>query len=52
MIYYSVEYLPVGSMYNCYNQFGLTRWRLLARLYEFEAKRRYAGIATVRVREM
>lgn len=39
-IYYSVEWLPKNNMFNCWNQHALTRSRILASMYLFEAKMR------------
>lgn len=52
-IHYSVEWIPNTDPYNCWNQHGLTKSRLLARLYLFEAKMKHGRKANrFRIREV
>ena len=52
-IHYSVEWIPKSDPYNCWNQDALTRSRLLARLYLFEAKMKRGRKANrFRIREV
>jgi hypothetical protein len=52
MVYYSIEWLPNDSEFNCWNQLGLTRFEWLMKLYKWEANRRYGATSKIRVREL
>lgn len=51
-VFYSVEWLPNGSEYNCWNQFALTPSKWKMRYYRWEAKRTHGKTSSIRVREV
>ncbi len=51
-IYYSVEYIKKGDVYDCWNQFSVSRFEPIAKLLKFECKRRYGKNYVYRIREV
>jgi hypothetical protein len=50
--YYSIEWLPKSSEYNCWNQFALTHSKWKMRFYRIEVWLRHHKTSKTRVREL
>lgn len=51
-IFYSVEWLPNDSEYNCWNQYILTDRKWKSRFYKWECTKMHGKTAKIRVREV